>query len=122
VKNPRPNKTEQLTVQQDRAAGRPADSPELWNLIGVSPQKMPPAFRELCEQLYAQKNGQPLAEFVGVCMDGWQALGGTRQPREFVHAANRIREQGKNPAPAPIRPLPEMPFQEKKVGQCQAKN
>ena len=54
---------------------------------------MPGPFRELCEQLYANKNGQPLSEFVGVCMDGWEALGGRRQPREFVQAANRIRER-----------------------------
>jgi hypothetical protein len=120
--NARPNKTEQLTVQHDRAVGRPAGGSELWNLIRVRPEKMPPAFRELCERLYAAKNGQPLSEFVGVCMDGWQALGGARQPREFVQAANRIREHEKNPPPAPIKPLPDMPFQTKSVGQCQTQN
>ncbi len=98
-----------------------ATSSELWNLIGVLPGKMPPAFRELCEQLYTARNGQPLSEFVGACMDGWEALGGGKHPRAFVQAANRIREQEKNPPPAPIKPLPEMPFQTKKVGQCLTK-
>ena len=83
---------------------------------------MPPAFRELCEQLYAARNGQPLSEFVGACMDGWEALGGGKHPRAFVQAANRIREQEKNPPPAAIKPLPEMPFQTKKVGQCLTKS
>lgn len=120
--NARPNKTEQLTVQHDRAARHPAGGSELWNLIGVRPEKMPPEFRDLCEGLYALKNGQPMSEFVGVCMDGWQALGGKRQPREFVQAATRIREKAKNPPVAPIELLPEVPFQEKKVGQCQTQN
>jgi biotin operon repressor len=119
-KSVRPNKSKQLSKQKEEAAGRPAGGSELWNLIGVSPEKMPGEFRELCEHLFASKNGQPLAEFVGVCMDGWQALGGKKQPREFVQAANRIREEAKNPAPAPIKFLPEMPFQPKKVGQCQS--
>ncbi len=108
--------------QSSKTAEPPARDSELWNLIGVLPEKMPPAFRELCEQLYAKKDGQPLSEFVGVCMDGWEALGGGRHPRAFVQAANRIREQEKNPPPAAIKPLPEMPFQTKKVGQCQTKN
>jgi hypothetical protein len=100
-----------------RQSSKTAASGELWTLIGVPPQKMPPAFRDLCEQLYAARNGQPLSEFVGACMDGWEALGGGRHPRAFVQAANRIREQEKNPPPAAIKPLPEMPFQTKKVGQ-----
>lgn len=120
--NARPNKTEQLTVHLTEQQGRPADSSEIWSLLSVHPEKLPPAFRELCEGLYARKNGQPLSEFVGACMDGWEVLGGKKQPREFVQAANRIREEAKNPAPAPIKPLPEMPFQTKKVGQCQTKN
>jgi hypothetical protein len=108
--------------QSSKTAEPPARDSELWNLLGVRPEKMPGRFRELCEQLYAAKNGQPLSEFVGACMDGWQALGEKRQPREFVQAATRIREEAKHPAPVPIRPLPEMPFQQKKVGQCQTKS
>jgi hypothetical protein len=90
------------TQQEDAAVERGASGSELWKLIGVPPEKMPGAFRELCEQLHANKNGQPLSEFVGVCMDGWQALGGKRQPREFVQAANRIREREKA---QPVREL-----------------
>jgi hypothetical protein len=108
--------------KKKEAAGQPARDLELWNLINVRPEKMPGPFRELCEQLYANKNGQPLSEFVGVCMDGWEALGGKRQPREFVQAATRIREQEKNPPAPPIKFLPELPFQTKKAWPCQPKN
>jgi hypothetical protein len=111
-----------VTQQEDAAAEPPARNSELWNLLGVRPEKMPPGFRELCEGLYANKNGQPLSEFVGTCMDSWEVLGGKKQPREFVQAANRIREQEKNPPAIPIKPLPEMPFHTKRVGQCQTKN
>jgi hypothetical protein len=48
-------------------------------------------------------------------MDGWEALGGKRQPREFARAASRIREQGKNRSTAkdePQRPeLEAIPWQ-----------
>jgi hypothetical protein len=108
--------------KKEEAAARLAGGSELWNLINVRPEKMPGAFRELCEQLYANKNGQPLAEFVGVCMDGWEALGGKSQPREFAQAASRIREQEKNPPARPIKFLPELPFQTKKAWPCQPKN
>jgi hypothetical protein len=66
---------------------------ELWNLLSIPPEKMPPAFRELCEGLYSKKNGQPLSEFVGVCMDAWEAMGEKHHPRAFAQAAKRIRER-----------------------------
>ena len=107
---------------EDAAVKHATGGSELWNLINVRPEKMPGPFRELCEQLYANKNGQPLSEFVGVCMDGWEALGGQRQPREFAQAATRIREQEKNPPARPIKFLPDLPFQTKKAWPCQPKN
>lgn len=96
-----------VTQHKDAAVGRGAD---LWILLGIPPEKMPPAFRELCEQLYAAKNGQPLAEFVGVCMDGWEALGGGKHPRAFVQAANRIREQERHETQEPMRELVAEPW------------
>lgn len=95
---------------------------ELWNLLGIRPEEMPPLFREHAEQLYAGRNGDSATGFVGALMEGWKALGLGKHPPVLAQAAKRIREEAKNPAPAPIRPLPEMPFQKKKVGQCQPKN
>jgi hypothetical protein len=68
--------------------------------------------------LYANKNGQPMGEFMGLCMDLWEKRG-NKIPPQFAQAASRIREQEKNPPAPPIKPLPEMPFKTKKVGQCQ---
>jgi hypothetical protein len=110
-----------VTQHKDAAVTRLGSSP-LWSLIGVNAEGLPKPFVELCEGLHARKNGQSLAEFVGACMDGWEALGNKKQPRGFVQAANRIREKAKNPPPAPVEFLPAMPFQTKKVGQCQTKN
>jgi hypothetical protein len=78
----------------DAAVERTADGSELWNLIGVPPQKMPPEFRELCEGLHANKNGQPMSEFVGVCMDVWESRRNTIPP-QFAKAAAAIREREK---------------------------
>jgi hypothetical protein len=119
-KTARPNKSKQLSKQKEEAVGRLAGGAELWTLLGIRPEEMPPEFRELCEGLYANKNGQPMSEFVGVCMDLWVARRKKIPPR-FAREAKRIREEAKNPPPAPIKPLPEMPFQTKKVGQCQPK-
>jgi hypothetical protein len=80
-----------VTQHKDAAVKHTACDSELWNLLGVLPQNMPPEFRGLCEQLYVTNNGQPLSEFVGVCMDAWEAQRGGRHPRVFVQAANRIR-------------------------------
>jgi|HubBroStandDraft_1064217.scaffolds.fasta_scaffold180370_1 hypothetical protein len=121
VKNGRNKEDATEDSTEDAAVKQPARSSEPWNLLGIRPEEMPPEFRELCEGLYATKGDQPMSEFVGVCMNRWEELG-ERQPREFVRAANRVRRQAKNPPPAPIKPLPEMPFQTKKVEQCQTKN
>jgi hypothetical protein len=71
--------------------------------------------------LYATRNGQPISEFVGLCMDVWESRGNKIPPR-FARAAAEIREHEKNPPPAAIKPLPEMPFQTKTVGQCLTKS
>lgn len=111
-----------VTQQEDAAAEPPARDAGVWNLLGFQPEEMPSLFRESAEQLYAKKNGQPLAEFVGALMEGWKALGLGKHPPLLAQAAKRIREEARNPVPAPIKSLPDLPFQEKKVGQCQTRN
>lgn len=106
---------------EDAAVKRPARDAGVWNLLGIRPEEMHPEFRELCEGLYANKNGQPMSEFVGVCMNLW-ASRRNKIPPQFARAASRIREEAKNPAPAPITPLPDLPFRRKKVGQCQTQS
>ena len=110
--NPKSERTGDSILNDNavRQSSKTAAVSELWNLIGVPPQEMPPAFRELCEQLYATKNGQPMSEFVGVCMDGWEAMRGGRQPRAFVQAANRIREQERHKTQEPMRELVAEPW------------
>jgi DNA-binding MarR family transcriptional regulator len=98
-----------VTQQEDAAARHAAGGSGLWNLIGVRPEKMPPEFRKLCEQRYANKNGQPLGEFMGSCMDGWEELG-RRQPREFAQRASAIREIERNPARTPQPDLEAEPW------------
>jgi len=83
------------TQQEDAAVGSAAGWSEFWNLIGVLPGKMPPEFRELCEGLHANKNGQPIGELVGVCMDVWESRG-NKIPPQFARAAAEIRDRGKD--------------------------
>jgi hypothetical protein len=96
------------------AATAATQSCGLWNLLGVPSEKMPPPFRELCEQLYATRNGQSLSEFVGVCMDGWEAMGGGRHPRQFVQAANRVRaKEERKPSLSTVPELESIPWAKK---------
>ena len=108
----RREKGEGRIKKEKAAAERLAGGSELWNLIGVFPEKMPPAFRELCEGLYTTRNGQPLSDFMGVCMDGWNAMGEKRYPPEFAKAKAKIKTREKEKAPTPNF-LPENPFQKR---------
>jgi hypothetical protein len=118
-KTARPNKSKQLEEAMEEAASR--KPVVVWEEIGVDPRPLSLEFRELCEGLYATRNGQPMSEFVGLCMDVWESRGNKIPPR-FARAAAEIREHEKNPPPAAIKPLPEMPFQTKTVGQCLTKS
>lgn len=82
------------------AAAVPLPVCELWNRIGVSPWKMSPAFRELCEGLYPPSNGQSLSAFMGICLDAWAAMGEKRYPPDFAKAKARITASEKEKAPA----------------------
>jgi hypothetical protein len=115
------NKEDTAVTQQDTAGSHlQADSP-LWKLVGLTPDRLPAEFVRLCEGLFSGRGEQPLAEFVGICMDSWQVLG-NKIPGPFVRAANILREQQRlEPEAKPIAFLPEVPFKPKGV-QCQAQN
>jgi hypothetical protein len=92
---PRGQNKENTTVPSSKETQQKAAA-ELWTVLGIAAQKMPPAFRELCEQLYATKNGQPLCEFVGACMRGAPYLATLLDSRDvsvdLPNAARRIRQ------------------------------
>ena len=87
-----------------------AATSEFWRLTGVNPASLPGPFRKTCEELLPTRNGQPLSEFMGACMDACQAMG-WKIPRLFAQAKARITERGRQ-APAP-KFLPSMPFKER---------
>ena len=92
-----------ISTQQDsaqNAVAEPLATSDLWNLIGVSAGRMPPAFRDLCEHLYPTRNGKPLAAFMGTCLDAWAAMGEKRYPPEFARAKARIVASEKEKASA----------------------
>jgi hypothetical protein len=83
-----------------------------WKRVGVIPVSLPGAFRKTCEELLRTKNGQPLGEFMGVCMDTWKALGGKTYPPAFARAKARIAAKEKEQ----VGRLPELeaiPWQKK---------
>lgn len=82
-------------TQQKAAASSP--DRRLWNELGISAMAMrslSPAFRELCEGLYAARGSQTLNELAGLCMDLWQEQGG-KIPAPFAKAAAELRERRK---------------------------
>lgn len=62
----------------------------VWKETGVNPARLPGPFRKLCEDLWPTRNGQSLGQFMGVCLDGWDALGGGKYPAVFVRAKTEI--------------------------------
>lgn len=114
---------EDSTEHSSKETQQKAAVSEFWTSTGLNPARLPAEFRSLCESLVPTRDGQTLGEFMGVCMDGWEALGAKRQPREFVQAANAIRGREKNPPPTPINYLPDVPFRERRKGEpCQTKS
>ena len=94
--------------EESREASSLPGSSSLWKEIGIQPDKLPKPFLKLCEDLYATKNGQPLVEFMGLCMDIWQGQG-KRIPRPFARAAAAIREREKAQSVRNDKPcLPEL--------------
>jgi predicted ribosome-associated RNA-binding protein Tma20 len=96
-----------LSKQYEQAAALPVGGKSpLWEESGIQPAKLPKPFLKLCEDLYATRNVQSLAQFMGVCMDAWQAMGGKRYPRVFAQAKARImagEDEGTIFVPQPTR-------------------
>jgi hypothetical protein len=67
----------------------------LWDLIGVRRKSVPPEFADLCERMFANKNGESIFEFMGLCLDGWKALGNHKYPQAFCTAKAKFKNQAK---------------------------
>lgn len=65
------------------AAGRLA----VWSFLGVDGSRWAPSVRELCSNLYRNKNGQTPVELIAACMDGIAAIGGSIPPKLAQRAA-----------------------------------
>jgi len=87
---------EDSAVTQQYSAAKAAST--FWLSVGINPADVTGPFRKTCEDLLSTRNGQSLGEFMGICMDAWEALGNKTQPRVFAKAKARIiakeREQG----------------------------
>ena len=84
VKNGRNKEDATVDATVDTAAAA------FWKQVGINPVSLPGPFRKTCEELLTTKNGQPLGEFMGVCMDAWKTLGGKTYPPAFARAKARI--------------------------------
>jgi hypothetical protein len=84
VKNGRNKEDATIDATVDTAAAA------FWKQVGINPLSIPVPFRKTCEELLAAKNGQPLGEFMGMCMDAWKAFGGKTYPPAFARAKARI--------------------------------
>jgi hypothetical protein len=50
----------------------------VWAKTEVDPQRLPGAFRKLCEDRWSVRNGSSLFDFMGDVLDAWQVLEGPR--------------------------------------------
>jgi len=105
---------EDTAVHSNKEAQQQAVS-QFWALIGVAPQEVPPGFRKLCEELWRTMDGCSLPDFMGKCMDGWEALGNKQQPRPFAKAKAELIKGGReqDQTATPINFLPERPFRKR---------
>lgn len=55
----------------------------VWKETGVDPLGLPGPFREHCERLWPTRSGS-LFDFMGMVLDGWNALGNARYPPAWV--------------------------------------
>lgn len=102
--NPNADNESEREVKKKRSEAEAAAARKnLWLELGVDARRLPPAFRELCEGLYACKGGQSTAELVGVCMDVWTS-GGNKIPPQFARCAAEIREAAKQKKAGPELP------------------
>jgi hypothetical protein len=72
----------------------------LWDLISVRRKSMPPEFAELCERMFVSRNEESTFDFMGLCLDGWKALGNHKYPPAFCTAKAKFRNQARPNAPS----------------------
>jgi hypothetical protein len=86
------SKEDSAVTQHKDAAVRGA-SPTIWETAEIAPSSVPAEFRELCEGFWAKRNGTPIFELMGLCLDGWKALGNDKYPRAFSAAKAKFKNQ-----------------------------
>jgi hypothetical protein len=77
------NKEDSAVTQQEDAAVKPTCP--VWKETGVDPRRLPGPFRKLCEDLWPTRN-ETIFDFMGLCLDAWNALGNTRYPPAWVRS------------------------------------
>jgi len=108
VKNGRNKEDHAVNHAVDAAAA----ASKFWSQVGIDPAELPGAFRKTCEELLHTKNGQPLSEFMGECMDAWKISGGKTYPPAFAKAKARIAQEEKERA-GKLPELEAIPWQKK---------
>jgi hypothetical protein len=89
-----------VTQQKDAAAGRSA----VWQFLGVDGSRWTGPIREVCANLYGEKNGQTPIEFIGACMDAISVLG-VGIPPAMAQSATVLRSQAKPRSSEPMQEL-----------------
>lgn len=100
------NKEEMAGTKQKDTAVR-GGVPTIWKATGVDPSTLPGAFRELCQKLWPTRNGASLFEFMGTCLDGWEALGNRRYPGTFCKAKAELEKRGQTQS-STVSEVPEL--------------
>jgi hypothetical protein len=90
-KTARRNKSKQLEEAVEEAAAAPSD---LWIETGIDPLSVPGPFRKIAQNLWPTRNGASLFDFMGVVLDGWQALGSRSYPPAWVKRKAELRTNG----------------------------
>lgn len=95
-------------VRRERGEKAALRRSPFWEAIGVKPETLPAALVELCEGLYPLRGDQSLFEFLGACMDAWQAQG-QKIPPALARAKARLRVAARpeDPSPFPVAEVEE---------------
>ena len=105
----RKSSSKQLSKQEAVSSGAALPLPAFWKELGIDPVGLSGEVRELCEGLYAGKNGQSPVEFLSACMDGIQGMG-LRIPPQIAGAKTRLKANGNADHKEPIPELDAEPW------------
>jgi hypothetical protein len=108
IKNPRPNKTEQLTLQHGVAVA-PAVSHSLnpWKLLGSDLPMGSPKFQRIVEHFFATRNGNPLSDAMERAIQLANKRG-VKVPPPFFDAKRVIERREAQEVSAPSEVIPEL--------------